>query len=48
MGPSTNPPSNSDLDAQIQRCHERLEDNIMSHIFKDRLKGLMKQKDEEL
>lgn len=28
----------SDIDAQIQRCHERIEDNIMPFIFEERLK----------
>ncbi|KAJ5365932.1 hypothetical protein N7517_008818 [Penicillium concentricum] len=29
-----------DLDAQIERCHVRIKENIMPHIFEHRLKGL--------
>ncbi|KAJ5658973.1 hypothetical protein N7507_005424 [Penicillium longicatenatum] len=33
-----------DIDAQIERCHERLEENIMPHIFKDKLAEYEKRK----
>ncbi|KAJ6185378.1 hypothetical protein N7519_006679 [Penicillium mononematosum] len=29
-----------DIDAQIERCHVRIKENIMPHIFEHRLKGL--------
>lgn len=31
---------NSDIDAQIKRCEERIEDGILTWIFEDRLIGL--------
>lgn len=38
--------SGSDIEAQIQRCKERIEDNIMPHTFEIRLKGYEDQKAE--
>jgi len=36
----------SDLDAQIERCHERIEDRIMTDMFKFKLEDLTKLKEE--
>lgn len=34
-----------DIAAQIQRCRDRIEDNIMPHIFEDRLEQYLRQKE---
>ncbi|KAJ5531981.1 hypothetical protein N7494_008533 [Penicillium frequentans] len=34
----------NDIDAQIKRCYERIEENIMPHIFKDKLEEYKKRK----
>lgn len=34
----------SDIDAQIKRCYERIEENIMPHIFKDKLEEYKKRR----
>lgn len=39
----------SDLHAQIQRCRERIKENIMPHVYEYKLEGLLEdQKEREL